>query len=80
MKNKVNRISDVRELYVRRTRVSSFFSSKLIGSYTNLDHMSVVWGYAEYTNLTVFGPKVVQVYYALKIAILEEALRSYTVS
>ena len=60
MKNKVNRISDVRELYVRRTRVSSFFSSKLIESCTKLEHTSVVRDYVEFKNLKVFGPKVVQ--------------------
>ena len=60
MKNKVNRISDVRELYVRCTRVSSFFSSKLIESCTKLECISVVLDYAEFTNLTIFGPKVVQ--------------------
>ena len=42
--------------------------------------MSVVREYAEYMNLKVFRPKVVQVYYALKIAILEKALRSFSVS
>ena len=40
---------------IRRTRISSFFSSKLSGSCTNLEHTSLVWEYAECTNLTVFG-------------------------
>ena len=59
-KNKVYRISDVWELYIRRRRVSSFFSSKLIESCTKLKRTSVVWDYAKFMNLAIFGPKVVQ--------------------
>ena len=47
-------------MYKRRTRLSSFFSSKLIKSCSNLERMSVVRDYAEFTNLIVFGPNVVQ--------------------
>ena len=60
MKNKVNRISDVWESYVRCTRVSNFFSSKSIESCTKLKRTSVVRDYAKFPNLTVFGPKVIQ--------------------
>ena len=41
-------------------RVSSFFSSKLIVSCMNLERMSVVRDCVEFTNLSIFGPKVVQ--------------------
>ena len=41
-------------------RVSSFFSLKLVMSCMNLKHTSIVWDYAEFTNLTIFGLKVVQ--------------------
>ena len=50
----------LQEWYVKRMGVSSFFSSKLIESCTKLKHTSVVQDYAEFTNLTIFGPKVVQ--------------------
>ena len=59
-KNIIYRISNVWESSIRPSRVSSFFSSKLIESCTKLECTSVVWDYAEFTNLTVFGPKVVQ--------------------
>ena len=41
-------------------RVSSFFSSKLVVSCMNIECTSVVQDYVEFTNFTVFGPKVVQ--------------------
>ena len=47
-------------MYIRHKRVSSFFLSKLIESCMKLERTSVVQDYAEFTNLTVFGPKVVQ--------------------
>ena len=53
-KNKVYRISDVWELYIRRRRVSSFFSSKLIESCTKLKRTSVVWDYAKFLRIWQF--------------------------
>ena len=47
-------------MYIRRMRVSSFFTSKLIEICTNLEHTNVVQNFAEYTNLAVFEPKVVK--------------------
>ena len=41
-------------------RISNFLSSKLIVSCTNLEHMSVVRDCAEFTNLSILVPKVVQ--------------------
>ena len=49
-----------REWYIRCTRVSTFFSSKLIDSCTNLECTSVVQDYAKDMNLKLFGPKVEQ--------------------
>ena len=45
-------------MYIRHKRVSSFFLSKLIESCMKLERTSVVQDYAEFRNLTVFGPKV----------------------
>ena len=46
-------------MFKRCTRLSSFFSSELIDSCTNLEHMSVVRDYAKFTNSIVFGTKFV---------------------
>ena len=40
--------------------LSCFFSSKLNECCTNLECIAVVRDYATYTNLVIFGPKVVQ--------------------
>ena len=58
-KNKVYIISNVRELFKRRTRLSSFFSLELIESCMNLERMSVVRDYAKFMNSIVFGTKFV---------------------
>ena len=50
---------DVRELFKRHTRLSSFFSSKLIKSCSNLERMSVVRDYAKFMSSIVFGTKFV---------------------
>ena len=49
--------------------ISIFLSSKLIESCTKLELTSVVRDYAEFTNLAVFRPKVVQLEMKTKVNI-----------